>query len=75
MYRSDEAEARCVLVQRDGHLQVEGCMPGYKLQPADDQEFYSTDASARLRFQVQAGNPSGFTLHTFGLNGLAFTRQ
>ena len=74
-YWSDEAEARCVLVQRDGHLHVEGCMPGYKLQPADDQEFYSTDASARLRFQSQAGKTAGFTLHTFGLNGLAFTRQ
>lgn len=74
-YWSDEAEARCVLVQRDGHLYVEGCMPGYKLQPADDQEFYSTDASTRLRFQSQAGKPSGFTLHAFGLNGLAFARQ
>lgn len=75
VYWSDEAEARCVLVQRDGSLYVEGCMPGYKLQPADDQEFYSTEASARLRFQSQAGRPSGFTLHASGLNGLAFTRQ
>jgi CubicO group peptidase (beta-lactamase class C family) len=75
VYWSDEAQARCVLVERDRQLYVEGCMPGYKLQPADDKELYCADAMARLRFQEQAGKPSGFTLHNFGLNGLAFTRQ
>jgi CubicO group peptidase (beta-lactamase class C family) len=75
VYWSDEAEARCVLIERDKHLYVEGCMPGYKLQPADDQEFYAAEAWTRLRFQPGAGQRSGFTLHNFGLNGLAFKRQ
>jgi CubicO group peptidase (beta-lactamase class C family) len=75
VYWSDEAQARCVLVQRGGSLYVEGCMPGYELQAGDDKEFYSADAMTRLQLQMQAGKPSGFTLHSYGLNGLAFTRQ
>lgn len=74
VYWSEEAEARCVLVQRSGQLTVEGCMPGYKLQPAEDRQFYSADAYARLIFASQPGPAAGFTLQTFGLNALAFKR-
>jgi CubicO group peptidase (beta-lactamase class C family) len=75
VYWSDEAEARCALVERGGHLYVEGCMPGYELQPGDDQELYSKDAATRLRFQGQAGKPSGFTLEAPALSGLTFTKE
>lgn len=75
VYWSEEAEARCVLMQRGGQLVVEGCMPGYKLQPAEDRQFYITEVYGRLIFQSQPGQASGFTLQTFGLNALAFKRQ
>ena len=75
VYWSDEAEARCVLVERGGTLYVEGCMPGYELQPADDQEFYSKEAMVRLRFQGTSGKPSGFTLGAPGITSLTFVRQ
>jgi CubicO group peptidase (beta-lactamase class C family) len=75
VYWSDEAEARCLLVQRSGQLVVEGCMPGYKLQPADDRQFYVQDIYGRLIFPSQPGQASGFTLQTHGLNALAFKRQ
>jgi CubicO group peptidase (beta-lactamase class C family) len=75
VYVSDEAEARCVLVQRGGALVLEGCAPGAKLQPSARGEFYVPDLHARLRFGDTTGTPAGFTLHTFGLDGLAFTKQ
>lgn len=74
VYWSEEADARCVLVERGGQLTVEGCMPGYKLQPAEDRQFYSADTYTRLIFPVQPGLASGFTLQSFGLNALAFKR-
>jgi hypothetical protein len=74
VYWSEEAEARCVLVQRNGQLTVEGCMPGYELQPAEDRQFYSADTYARLVFSSQPGPAEGFTLKTYGLNALAFKR-
>jgi CubicO group peptidase (beta-lactamase class C family) len=74
-YWSDEAEARCALIERGGHLYVEGCMPGYEVQAADDKEFYAKDAMMRLRFEGQAGNAANFTLDAPGLTGLTFVRQ
>lgn len=75
VYWSDEAQARCVLVERGRHLYIEGCLPGYLLQLADNQQFYSKDATARLQMQGRTGDPSGFTLQMPGLAGLSFTRQ
>jgi CubicO group peptidase (beta-lactamase class C family) len=72
-YWSEEGKARCVLVQRNGKLVVEGCMPGHELQPAEEGEFYAPKSRARLRFG--SGDAAGFTLHTYGLNGLTFVRQ
>ncbi|HET9446721.1 MAG TPA: serine hydrolase domain-containing protein, partial [Steroidobacteraceae bacterium] len=74
VYVSDEAEARCLLVQRDGALVLEGCAPGVKLQPSARGEFFAPDRQVRLRFG-ESGKPSGFTLHAYALDGLAFTRQ
>ena len=64
-----------MLVQRGGALVLEGCAPGAKLQPSERGEFYAPDLHVRLRFGEATGAPSGFTLHTFGLDGLAFTKQ
>lgn len=75
VYVSDEAEARCVIVQRSGALVLEGCAPGAKLQPSERGEFYAPDLRARLRFGDESGKPAGFTLHAYALDGLAFTRQ
>lgn len=74
-YVSDEAEARCVLVERGGRLVLEGCAPGLLLQPAGKDEFYAADVRALLRFTGPAGRPTGFSLLNYGLDGLAFTRQ
>lgn len=75
VYVSDEAEARCVLMQRDGHLVIEGCAPGVELRPAGNGELYAAALHARLRFPEPAASPDGFTLHAYGLDGLAFKRQ
>jgi hypothetical protein len=75
VYVSDEAEARCLLVQRDGVLVLEGCASGVKLQPSDRGEFLAPDLGVRLRFGEAAGKPAGFTFHAYALDGLAFTRQ
>jgi CubicO group peptidase (beta-lactamase class C family) len=74
-YWSEEAQARCVLVQRDSQLVLEGCADGLPMQPAKPAEFYIPAIDVRIRFRQQSGRATGFSLRSSGLYDLAFVRR
>ena len=74
-YWSDEAEARCVVVQRGAQLVLEGCVEGLPMQPAEPGQFYLPDIDASMSFPEPSGPATGFSLHTYGLYDLPFVRR
>lgn len=74
-YWSEEAQARCVLVQRGGQLVLEGCAGGFALRPVELSEFHVPDIGARIRFGEQTGPASRFSFHSDGIRDLVFIRQ
>ncbi len=74
-YWSEEAQARCVVVQRGAGLVLEGCADGLPMQPAEPGQFYLPDIDASLRFREYSGPAAGFSLHSYGLYDLPFARR
>ncbi len=73
-YFSEEADARCVLDERDGKLVLETCARGERLEPGKPGEFVTQDGGLSLRFASDGKDTGGFVYRSQGLRGLPFTR-
>ncbi|MGH8249263.1 MAG: serine hydrolase [Steroidobacteraceae bacterium] len=73
-YFGDEANARCVLVEREATLVVETCAEGAALRPGMPGEFVAEDGSFSLRFPVDTARIDGFIYDTPGLRNMRFER-
>jgi N-acyl-D-amino-acid deacylase len=73
-YFGKEADARCVIVERDSALFLESCAEGVQLRPGKPGEFVAIDDSFALRFPVDAAQVGAFDYDAEGLHGLHFER-
>jgi N-acyl-D-amino-acid deacylase len=73
-YFGEEANARCVIVEREATLVVETCAEGAALRPGMPGEFVAEDGSFSLRFPVDTARIEGFLYDTPGLRNMRFDR-
>lgn len=73
-YFGTEADARCVLVERESTLVIETCAEGVALRPGMPGEFVAVDGSFSLEFPVDAARVDGFVYDASELRGMRFDR-
>jgi N-acyl-D-amino-acid deacylase len=73
-YFGTEANARCVLVEREAALVLETCAEGVRLRPGRAGEVVAEDGSFSIRFSADAARIEGFDYDSPGLRGLRFDR-
>ncbi len=73
-YFGTEANARCVLVERESTLVVETCAEGIALRPGMTGEFIAEDGSFSLKFPVDTARIDGFIYDSSELRDMHFDR-
>ncbi len=73
-YFSEEANARCVLDEREGKLLLETCAEGEELKPGKPGEFVTEGGWLTLRFSSSGKDAGSFIYYSSGLRGLPFNR-
>jgi CubicO group peptidase (beta-lactamase class C family) len=73
-YYSEEADARCLLDERGGHLFLETCAAGEELRPGKRGELLAGGGEPRLIFPAGGQDAGSFIYWSSGLRGLPFHR-
>lgn len=73
-YYGEEADARCVIVQRGARLVLETCARGALLAPGKPGEFVVDGGPLTLRFPGSGKDTGSFIYWSPGLRGLPFKR-